>query len=464
MEKTKSKLDEYKKMRDSIMNVNPNRGSDPSKTKGFYGEIVNATENNLDRIKKGQKARVEVIDDNGMADSIIVYANGQTGRAIQDKVGYNYSQIKRMIKSGKYDGMIFSLNKDNDIFQNEEKLNECIELAKAHGIKFESSYVTEKETRRLAELALIESKIRDSIGLDKTKTPIVATGYTANKMVTDGAEDIESYIKNKTEYLRSEEFAKINQAGMDEALNSAIFAAIFSVTKNTISVVKGEENVNVAVKEVLVDTASAATLAYATGVVMEKMMLEKSDAALIVNGTIQISKQVIAYVNGEVDERQLMENVAETTAYLAAAYVGKLMGKAIGYYLAGPLGEKIGGYVGEVITTAVCSEVISTIKFNKEFEKQNNHIKSLYRNAEKEIRNSQARLEQIIQKENEELKKAIHCGFENIILGIQNNSYNQIEMGLMVIGEKFNLSAEEMRKGKVTRNTLFQNTEELILE
>ena len=211
MEKTKLKLDEYKKMRDGIENVNPNRGSSPDKTKGFYGEIVNATENNLDRIKKGQKARVEVIDDNGAADSIIKYANGQTGRAIQDKVGYNYFQIKQMIKSGKYDGMVLSLNKDNSLFQDEEKLNECIKLAKAHGIKIESSYVTEKETHRLAEAALVESKIRDSIGLDKTKAPIVATGYTANKMITDGVEDIESYIKNKTEYFRSEEFIKMTK-------------------------------------------------------------------------------------------------------------------------------------------------------------------------------------------------------------------------------------------------------------
>ena len=57
-----SKFDEYKKMQSDISKINPNRGGSPKQSKGFYAEVINATENNLDRIKNDIKARVIVID------------------------------------------------------------------------------------------------------------------------------------------------------------------------------------------------------------------------------------------------------------------------------------------------------------------------------------------------------------------------------------------------------------------
>lgn len=62
MGKTKQKSDEYKNMRDGIQKLNPNRGcSDPNKSKGYYAEVINATENNLNRIEKNQTARVVIM-------------------------------------------------------------------------------------------------------------------------------------------------------------------------------------------------------------------------------------------------------------------------------------------------------------------------------------------------------------------------------------------------------------------
>ena len=216
------------------------------------------------------------------------------------------------------------------------------------------------------------------------------------------------------------------------------------------------------IKDVLVDSASSAVIGYATGALMEKLSVEHSEAALLVAGTVQISKQVIAYMSGNINESELINNVAETSVYLAFSYAGKMIGGIVGESIAGPLGAAVGQYIGEVVTTAMCSEIIDTIRFNKEFDKENAKSILLYKRAEYEIRYSQARLESLIQKENEELKQTILAGFDYLVDGIHNNSYDQIENGIVIIGSKFSMSQEELRKDIVTKDTLFQCTNETL--
>ena len=175
------------------------------------------------------------------------------------------------------------------------------------------------------------------------------------------------------------------------------------------------------------------------------------------NGTIQISKEIISYVNSNIDEEELIEHITEDIAYLVAAQIGKCIGEVL---IPIPL---VGSYVGEMITTAICAETISTIKFSKEFEKKNSKMISLYKNAEQQIRESQARLEDIIQKENNELLKSIEIGFEDILEGIRNNSMEQIDKGLLIIGEKFGLSEKDLSKDLVTKDNLFTNVDDVLV-
>lgn len=451
-----SKLDEYRKMRHDIAEINPNRGGSPNQSKGFYAEVINASENNIERIEKDIKARVIVVDNNGVSDAIITYVNGQTGREIQDKVGYTYYQLKQMIDSGKYDGMIFTINKDHTVFSNSKQIDALNEIAKKRNIKIVSSDVSEEEVVALAKTAAKEVQIRKTFGIDDNKAPVTATGYTAKKVIDDSIKDTKNFISEQTGRFMSENFKAIHAAGVDEAINSAMFAATFSTVKNIHSVIKGEESGKEAIKEILFDTSSAAALGYATGAVMEKFNIgARGDAALLVNGMIQISKQVFAYVNGNIDEQQLLNNIAETTVHLAAAYVGRIIGSQL---IPIPI---VGSYIGEMITTAICSEVISTIKDTKEFEKQNQKYISLYRRAEQEIRLSNERLTAIIESENNELKRILQDGFTEIHNGINENSYDLIMNGLAKIGSKFGMKDEDFKKNLVTRENLFKNTDNI---
>lgn len=309
----------------------------------------------------------------------------------------------------------------------------------------------------------------DEEGLRHLGHTIAVTKVKANQKAIKVKENVEIkieevnlFIDETTAKFISENFAEINRAGIDQATQAVAFAAVLSITRNTISVIRGEEQVENAVKAVLIDSSSSAVIGYATGALMKKLSVEQDEAALLVSGAVQISEQIMAYMSGNIDEPELVKNVAETSAYLSFAYAGKIIGGMIGESIAGYFGAAIGQYLGEVVTTVVCSEIIDTIKFNKEFDKENARLISLYKKAECEIRNSQARLENIIQKENEELKQTFLEGFECLVNGIHNNSYEQIEKGINIVGSKFNLSQEDFRKDIVTQDTLFQYSDETL--
>lgn len=460
---------EFRNLKHEMSKIDLNRGADAGKLKGFYAEVANATDDNIRRINSGIAAKQVVIDNNGNADAIIKYANGQYGREIQYKSGYSFSNHKAFLNSGQYDNMIYAVNQDNPIFSNPKQMEALNEIAKIHNIKLVPASVTDSEMKILASIAKFEGDARTKLGIDDTPTITLELyadskelSYNFNELVKK-RDSFNSYIANQTSSFLSDELAQINSTGISQALSAAQFAAALSVAKNTLSVIKGNEDISEGAKAVLKDTSTAAVMGYATGVVSELAgIVEMSNAALIVNGVVQMTKHIYSYVNGEIDETQLLQNTAETTVYLAAAYAGKTLGGMIGA-AGGPIGVFIGEFIGEVVTTMICSEVISTIKYSKEFEKKNARIISLHRQAEREIKESQIRLKAMIDKENEKLIRAIDNSFKQIFEGMQENSYEKVRTGLIAIGCEFGLSERDFEKDKVTKQNIFTMSDEVLI-
>lgn len=310
-----------------------------------------------------------------------------------------------------------------------------------------------------------------------------------NKAIIKGEETLQQIadtcsekIDETVDKFMSDEMKAINQAGMDAATNAAIFAGTLSIVRNALQVAQGNKEKEDALKDVVVDSASSATMAYITGVVEEGISVDLGDGtvSMMVYGTVQISKQIIRYSNGEITEEQLANNIAEEGAYLVAAYIGKNVGEfvgggigmvignalfsGIGGKIGYQVGREIGKIVGEMITTMVCSEVISTIKFSKDFEKKNNKIISLYKNAEREISISKVRLMNIINVENEALRESINEGYEVIYAGIEQDSYELIRKGIACIGTRFGMTQNDFMKNDITRENLFQSEEIIVFE
>ena len=454
---------EYDELKKNIVQIDTNRGSNPDRLKGYYNEFINAAENNVRRIDAGVAARQRVIDNNSVADAVIVYADERIGREIQDKVGYSINKLKDFVKDGKYDGMILEINPDHVLFdsRNEKKLEELKAIAKDHNIKIQKGWVTEGESKKLAEAMFFESNLRSKVGINRNPT-ITANLYADSKKVkrikdytVNKANEINEFIFTETEKFVSEDVAKLNRAGINRAIDAAEFAAVLSVTRSAISLVKGEKDVPQVLKDTMSDVSAAACLGYLTGVVEEAMPKPlPSGASALVAGTVQISKHIYSYINDEIDEEKFIENISETAAIVAASYLGRIVGGAFGS-IAGPIGKRIGQVVGEMITTAVCSNVISEIRYSKAIEKRDNKIIALYNDATREIREAQERLDELAQRENRELIDAIKQGIESVSEGVFNGSFEQVEHGLLLIGEKFNLNIDDFKKDYISKDNLF---------
>lgn len=462
MTKTIKKIKEYENMRNQLANINANRGGGPNKLKGFDAEIINTTVNNIERINKGQKAREIVINNNSAADSQILYANGQKGRAIQDKVGYTFSKHKEFITSGKYDGMIYRIDANNPIFSNEKHLTNLMEEAKVHNIKIVSSDLSAEEVLLLAKHQGIELNLRRCLGLD-AKQPITATVYTAGFAVSNEVNNFVKQTSSKIQELDKnlsracEDFSKINDAGLNVAYEAAIFTAALSTVSNLYEVAKGEKKLDEAAYSVLIDSVKSGCVGYVSGALMEATSISYGQASLIVNATINLSKQLYAFADGQINEEQLVSNIAMESVHLAGSYIGGVIGQTL---IPIPIiGHMIGSVVGEIVTSLVCSEVVRMY----ELDKHNKKLIALYKNAEREIKESQSRLKELIDAENDELIKTIEVGFESLMDGIRNGSYDDIVKGIVTIGSKFGLTEQDLKKDLVTRNTLFAMSDDILV-
>lgn len=272
-------------------------------------------------------------------------------------------------------------------------------------------------------------------------------------------------LKNISEqahrFLDEEDWDRLNRAGVNQAISAAKYAATISVIRNALSVVKGDEGIKDAADNYIKDTATAAAIGYATGFTAEKYGISTGDAAIIVNGSIQIASQIYAYVNGDVDESQLIQNVADNSAYLASAYIGKVFGGAIGT-AGGPVGIFVGQYIGEMITTAFCSNVIDYIHAERVANKHHKQMLTLARNAEIEIIDSQDRLILLVNEENNQFVDTLNLGYDRFVDGLLNDNYEDASLGLATIGEGFGIEPDKLKQGHVEEGNVFGNKNRII--
>lgn len=270
--------------------------------------------------------------------------------------------------------------------------------------------------------------------------------------------NVNIFINNQTKEFLDLNYKKINNAGVSKALASAEFAAAFSVAKNAMSVIRDEKDGQDAAKEVLKDTVSAGVLGYATGAISEGAKLKglnQDSTVLLVNGTIQITKQIYSYVNSDIDEKQLVQNIAETTAYLTAAYAGRIIGETVGMAVGGAIGAAVGQYVGEMITTAVCSTIIDTVHREQHAVQYNKKMLALAHRAEREIRESQGRLQLLVNKENERFIQQLDKGYDQFMQGVVECNYSMASSGLGMIAKEFNIEQDKLTQGHVTKGNIF---------
>ena len=430
--------EQYKEMQKALANINTRRGSDPNKTKGFYSEVVNSYEANINNIDAGIKARQVVIDNNGPADAKIKYSGGNYGRDIQDKCGYSFSKHKSNLSSGKYDGQIYRINKEHEIFSNPKHLEELTRIAKERNIKIVASSTTEKEMYNLAYAAHLEGQVREKIGFDN-KAPISAGLYTKSKEVARAT-------KKTTE--KTKEIGIDGVEGAKVALIDATPALVHQGAKDVINVVKGDVSVSDAAVDMAKSTGTVVVTGAATNIV-KKQVNKAVERVNIKVGTQFVDTNVVGKVVGIAISlkdctKQFVDGEIESSEYLI-----RVLEDGTGFVISS-LAYGVGGFLGGPLVGACCSYVVSTayeilIGLMRESRASKKHMKEMEQVA-KRIKEEQERYRDEYNKAFGELygaqKEKIENAFLVIINGLKNNDVNTFINGIQCIADAYGIKYE----------------------
>lgn len=465
MNKSLEKAKEYKNLYDNLNDINVNRGASPQNNKGFYGEEINATLNNIDNINKGIKARHSVLDSNDpRVDTVVKYSNGQTGRVIQEKMGYSPSALKSFVESGKYDNTNLVVNPNHPIFKNNKALQALKAECKKHNIILKKGQCDSGAAFRYANNARNEELLKTKLGL-KADHKLSSAGTVAELAVTKEISDITNQIQQKGQTISdnineftSKYLGDLNEIHKNSAkagMHAAALTAGLSVATNLYKVVNDGEDISTALVNVAYDSATAGCKYYVTEAIAGITATSIGQTSLVLNTTAMVVREMGAFLNDEIDAEKFISNIAESTVKIAASYICGTMGNLL---LPG-VGYVIGSIIGEQIVSTVCCE-ITRICAN---EKHNKKVISLYNKANREIKESQKRLKKIIDEENNSLINEINKGFESIYKGIQAGDYDDVMLGIEVIGAKFGLSKQELHSDFVTKDNIFKLSNEVLL-
>lgn len=430
------KHEQYKSLEKNMSKINTSRGGGPDGLKGFYAELANSVEDNIERIDAGIAARQHVIDDNGAADAVIKYANGTKGRQIQDKCGYQYSDYKRFISSGEYDGMILRINPDNPIFESKIKMSELDELASQHHIKIEKAKISEAEIKNVAKVAHTEGEIRKKVGLDST-APVTSAVYSKSK-------EVNHVIKNVKRQVNEVGGEAVD--GAKGALIGATPAIIHQGAKDVIRVSKGEMEASEAVEDIVLTTGKVAVTGAASRVAKKavektadkigsKVLKKTIDANAIgkVAGiAISLKDCTNKYINGEIDSGEYLIELFEDGMGFVISETAYIVGDVLGGPLAGACCAYVLSEVYEQVLFASRNERYSKTKL-KEMKK----IAAKIKKSQEEYR---LRFDEAFKEYYNDMQDKLDKAYENLVNSLFINDVNKFLESVNEVGAAYGIS------------------------
>lgn len=281
-----------------------------------------------------------------------------TDRLLQKKFDkYRDADIEIEVPSDFYDGVLDRLNEKTTTWQKQ------LERAQSNG-----------ETERVAQL---KEKIERA---EKTKKLLKKSNVSNKEAI---------FAREHPMLSTAQDIVKVSyRAGVEAAKQGAIVGGGISVIRNTVSVFKGEEEFEDAVKNVAKDTGSSAVVGFGTGaagsVIKGVMQNAKSPVlraasktdfpAVVVTTAISTVKTMTRFLNQEIDGVECLDELGENGATTIASSLGAVVGQAA---IPIPvLGAAIGSTVGYVMASASYGILTQALKEAKLAEEDRKRIES----------------------------------------------------------------------------------------
>lgn len=317
----------------------------------------------------------------------------------------------------------------------EETLNAFLDLK--HDYSKTEKMVPEEQYERIMEL--LEKRIRlYSNKATRCKEKGDLDGYKRNKERLRRCKDLRNTLKPSSKGVtRNAAVNAANHPGFYTAktivvdaisagLQAGGVAAVVSGTvqgfNDICAILDGKMSTKEAIKDVSlvmakvggITTAYAAGGALVKGVAKEgvkhianessKQVLTKiantNSVIYIAMATIQYTKVLVKYFNGEIEKERMLIGIGDTTVGLAGSLIGGMVGEAIG----GPIGSVIGSTIMSMACTAFYHSVVELIQLKsvaKHADELIPLLKEAQFEAEKAIKNFEetCNLSRIIRKE-----------------------------------------------------------------
>lgn len=183
---------------------------------------------------------------------------------------------------------------------------------------------------------------------------------------------------NPEKFVAKEVLKDSHNAGVKASKGAFIISGSISTAQNLYSVFIENKPIDEAVEDVLKTTGSSAVMAYgvgATGTAIKATMHSSNSElvrrigttnapAMITTGIVEVSKSLIKYGKGEIDELKLLQELGEKGTGMVASGFGSAVGASIGSAVGATIGSVIpvvgtmaggvvGGFIGSFIGSLI---------------------------------------------------------------------------------------------------------------
>ena len=448
--------------------VNPNDKSRNIKQQaGFSAEVKTQARENAEKIIQGDKVsrstrtddmtkqpdgkgrtvggRNEQLYDIAEIDRDGVYIEG-SGRQLKYIGGDAEGCYQKLLekKFDKYREAEVPIEIPSDFYDDvKSKLNDRIDSLERQINNAEVKGNFELAEKHRAQLAKVE-KTRDSLKKGKL-TNDEAIEARLHPMVSTG-KDMASVS---------------HRAGIKSAKYGAVIGGGISFIQNSVSVIKGDKEINEAVMEVAGDTAQAAGISYATGFAgsaikggMQNAQSEYLQAlsktnlpATVTVAALETGKTLKKYLEGKIDGTECLTELGEKGTGMLASAAGATVGQIL---IPVPVvGGLVGSMVGYAISSAYYNSLVNVLNEAKIAHKERLRIEAECKETICAIREYRFEVELAIRNY---LKENISV-FDTAFAAIEN-AYSTGDVDLFIKGT--NIITRQLGG-----NPLFENKQEL---
>jgi len=247
--------------------------------------------------------------------------------------------------------------KDRKLVGPEEQIEEIKKIAKRKSL---SNKTTRPEVAK--EHKIVEKKVSASIGKKTKSDPL---SLKDAKKLTKKAR--KGKVNSNDILPKDATFEAMKSGAIEGAKNGAIFSAAFSTFENIQAVKNGRKEITEAVVDVVVETTKGAVdsavksaagsaakvaatkIAEKTTSSVAKSVLKSSAPVMVAVAGVEIAKDTVKLVKGEIDGEEFAKRSTKTVATSAGGWAGAEVGAAIGSAICPGIGTVVGGIVGGVL-------------------------------------------------------------------------------------------------------------------